>query len=102
VTAICVTHDVDEAILLADRVVMMSNGPNAKIGNIMEVDLPRPRSRRALLAHPDYYAYREELLEFLEAYEGGANPTPDQFESIQEKRSARIARQENTQLVAAE
>ncbi|MGF1621012.1 MAG: ABC transporter ATP-binding protein [Rhodomicrobiaceae bacterium] len=102
VTAICVTHDVDEAILLADRVVMMSNGPNAKIGNIMEVDLPRPRSRRALLAHPDYYAYREELLEFLEAYEGGANPTPDQLKSIQEKRAARIARQENTQLVAAE
>ncbi len=74
VTAICVTHDVDEAILLADRVVMMSNGPNAKIGNIMEVDLPRPRSRKALLNHPDYYAYREELLEFLEAYEAG--PTP--------------------------
>jgi nitrate/nitrite transport system ATP-binding protein len=102
VTAICVTHDVDEAILLADRVVMMSNGPNARIGNIMEVDLPRPRSRRALLAHPDYYAYREELLEFLEAYEGGANPTPDQLGSIQEKRAARITRQENTQLVAAE
>ena len=48
VTAICVTHDVDEAILLADRVVMMSNGPNAKIGNIMDVDLERPRSRKAL------------------------------------------------------
>ncbi|MBO6508753.1 MAG: ATP-binding cassette domain-containing protein, partial [Roseibium sp.] len=59
VTAVCVTHDVDEAILLADRVVMMSNGPNARIGNIMDVDLPRPRSRKELLAHPDYYAYRE-------------------------------------------
>src|SRR5207244_6316438 len=56
VTAICVTHDVDEAILLADRVVMMSNGPNARIGNIMDVDLPRPRSRKALLSHPTYYA----------------------------------------------
>jgi nitrate/nitrite transport system ATP-binding protein len=65
VTAICVTHDVDEAILLADRVVMMTNGPHAKIGNIMEVDLPRPRSRQALLEHPKYYAYREELLKFL-------------------------------------
>lgn len=104
VTAICVTHDVDEAILLADRVVMMSNGPNAKIGNIMEVDLARPRSRKALLNHPDYYAYREELLEFLEAYEGGANPTEDQLKSISEKRAARIARQENTaaNLAAAE
>jgi nitrate/nitrite transport system ATP-binding protein len=89
VTAICVTHDVDEAILLADRVVMMSNGPNARIGNIMEVDLPRPRSRKALLAHRDYYAYREELLDFLEAYEGGANPAPDTLERIRDKRAKR-------------
>ncbi|MCF3642610.1 nitrate ABC transporter ATP-binding protein [Rhizobium sp. TRM95111] len=101
VTAICVTHDVDEAILLADRVVMMSNGPNAKIGNIMEVNLPRPRSRKALLAHPDYYAYREELLDFLEAYEGGADPSPAQLTSIQEKRAARIARQDMARRVAA-
>ncbi|MDF2370374.1 MAG: nitrate ABC transporter ATP-binding protein [Rhizobiaceae bacterium] len=93
VTAICVTHDVDEAILLADRVVMMSNGPNARIGNIMEVDLPRPRSRAALLGHPDYYAYREELLDFLEAYEGGANPSEEQLESIKQKRATRMARQ---------
>ncbi len=93
VTAVCVTHDVDEAILLADRVVMMSNGPNARIGNIMEVDLPRPRSRKELLAHPDYYAYREELLDFLEAYEGGADPSEEQLKSIQEKRAARMARQ---------
>ncbi len=72
VTAICVTHDVDEAILLADRVVMMTNGPNARIGKIMEVDLPRPRTRTELLEHPDYYRYREELLTFLEDYETGA------------------------------
>lgn len=65
VTAICVTHDVDEAILLADRVVMMTNGPNAQVGRIMHVDLPRPRSRKALLEHPRYYEYREELLQFL-------------------------------------
>ncbi len=65
VTAIVVTHDVDEAILLADRVVMMTNGPHAKIGKIQEIDLPRPRSRKALLEHPDYYQYRESLLSFL-------------------------------------
>ncbi|WP_407081661.1 ABC transporter ATP-binding protein [Methylomonas montana] len=65
VTAIVVTHDVDEAILLADRVVMMTNGPHAKIGKILEIDLPRPRSRKALLEHPDYYKYRESLLTFL-------------------------------------
>ncbi len=65
VTAIIVTHDVDEAILLADRVVMMTNGPHAKIGKIQEIDLPRPRTRKALLAHPDYYKYRESILSFL-------------------------------------
>lgn len=65
VTAIVVTHDVDEAILLADRVVMMTNGPHAKIGKIQEINLPRPRSRKALLEHPDYYHYRESILSFL-------------------------------------
>jgi nitrate/nitrite transport system ATP-binding protein len=69
VTAICVTHDVDEAILLADRVVMMTNGPNARIGKVMKVDLPRPRTRRALLEHPRYYEYRSELLGFLEEFD---------------------------------
>jgi len=65
VTAIMVTHDVDEAILLADRVVMMTNGPHATIGKIEEIDLPRPRTRKSLLEHPDYYRYRESLLTFL-------------------------------------
>ena len=101
VTTVCVTHDVDEAILLADKVVMMSNGPNARIGNIMEVDLPRPRSRKELLEHPDYYAYREELLDFLEAYEGGADPTEEQLEGIKAKRAARIARQNKTDSLQA-
>ena len=66
VTAMMVTHDVDEAILLADRVVMMTNGPRAKIGKLMDVPLPRPRSREALLQHPRYYELREELIGFLE------------------------------------
>ena len=74
VTAICVTHDVDEAILLADRVVMMTNGPQRPHRQDHEVDLPRPRSRKALLEHPDYYRYRGELLAFLEECEGGARP----------------------------
>ncbi|WP_394152908.1 ABC transporter ATP-binding protein [Loktanella salsilacus] len=76
VTAICVTHDVDEAILLADRVVMMTNGPQATIGKITDVKLPRPRTRKALLAHPDYYEYRQEVLDFLTEYEHGAKPAP--------------------------
>ncbi|MBL4739850.1 MAG: ATP-binding cassette domain-containing protein [Sneathiella sp.] len=82
VTAICVTHDVDEAILLADKVVMMTNGPNARIGHVMSVDLPRPRSRKALLKHPDYYQYRKEVLDFLEVYEGGADPDPETLQAF--------------------
>jgi nitrate/nitrite transport system ATP-binding protein len=74
VTAVCVTHDVDEAILLADRVVMMTNGPQATIGKITDVKLPRPRTRKALLEHPDYYKYRAEVLDFLEEYEHGKDP----------------------------
>jgi len=66
VSAIMVTHDVDEAILLADRVVMMTNGPNARVGKVLDIDLPRPRSRRALLEHPKYYELREALIGFLE------------------------------------
>lgn len=65
VTAMIVTHDVDEAILVADRVIMMISGPRAKVGQIMEVNLPRPRSRKMLLDHPDYYELRGELITFL-------------------------------------
>ncbi|CUH53995.1 ABC transporter ATP-binding protein [Shimia marina] len=82
VTAICVTHDVDEAILLADRVVMMTNGPQATIGKIVDVDLPRPRTRQALLEHPDYYRYRQDVLDFLEEYEHGAKPKPKAAKAI--------------------
>ncbi len=76
VTAICVTHDVDEAILLADRVVMMTNGPNARIGRVVDIDIPRPRTRQALLAHPRYYEYREAILGFLDEFEHGAHAKP--------------------------
>jgi len=71
VTAMMVTHDVDEAILLADRVVMMTNGPNARVGKILDIDLPRPRTRKKLLEHPDYYGLREQLLTFLAECEHG-------------------------------
>ncbi|MBF0309499.1 MAG: ATP-binding cassette domain-containing protein, partial [Magnetococcales bacterium] len=91
VTAICVTHDVDEAILLADRVVMMSNGPHARVGHVMQVDLPRPRSRAALLAHPDYYRYRERLLTFLDEYEHGHAGRRKPSEKIKPPESEREA-----------
>jgi nitrate ABC transporter ATP-binding subunit len=65
-TALMVTHDVDEALFLADRIVMMTNGPEARVGEIMQVPFERPRDRTAVMEHPDYYALRERLLGFLE------------------------------------
>ncbi len=64
-TVVMVTHDVDEAVLLADRVVMMTNGPAATIGEILSVNLPRPRDRLALATDPGYLAARRTVLEFL-------------------------------------
>jgi nitrate ABC transporter ATP-binding subunit len=64
-TALMVTHDVDEAIFLADRVVMMTNGPEAEIGDIVKIDFPRPRDRRAIMEMPEYYEYREYLIDYL-------------------------------------
>lgn len=65
-TALMVTHDVDEALFLSDRVVMMTNGPEATVGDILTVPFPRPRDRKALLEDPEYYRLRAELIEFLE------------------------------------
>lgn len=64
-TVIMITHDVDEAVLLSDRIVMMTNGPAATIGEIMEVNLPRPRNRITLAKDPQYNEYRSGVLEFL-------------------------------------
>ena len=74
ITAIMVTHDVDEAIFLSDRVIMMTSGPFAKVGDILEVTLDRPRIRKEVIEHPDYYRFRQEVLDFLEEYEHGAKP----------------------------
>ena len=64
-TAIMITHDVDEAVLLSDRIVMMTNGPAARIGEVLDVDLPRPRNRIELAKVPAYLAAREAVLKFL-------------------------------------
>ena len=66
ITAVMITHDVDEAIFLADRVVMMTSGPRAKIGDILNIDFERPRTRKSVLEHQDYYTYRKHLIDFLE------------------------------------
>jgi nitrate ABC transporter ATP-binding subunit len=78
ITAMMVTHDVDEALYLSDRVVCMSNGPAAEVGDILEVNFPRPRDRKAVLEHPDYYKLRAHLIEFLEVH---AHKKPSQPES---------------------
>lgn len=64
-TVIMITHDVDEAVLLSDRIVMMTNGPSATVGEILDIDLPRPRNRIALADEPAYNHYRSEVLKFL-------------------------------------
>ena len=66
ITALMVTHDVDEALFLSDRVVCMTDGPAAEVGDILPVTFPRPRERKQVLEHPDYYTLRERLIEFLE------------------------------------
>jgi ABC-type nitrate/sulfonate/bicarbonate transport system ATPase subunit len=68
-TALMVTHDVDEALFLSDRVVMMTSGPRARVGQIIGVPFERPRQREAVLEHPDYYELRGQLIAFLEREE---------------------------------
>jgi len=64
-TVIIITHDIDEAVLLSDRVIMMTNGPEATIGEVLDVNLPRPRNRIALQHDPEYIRCREAILSFL-------------------------------------
>ncbi|PPC77668.1 bacitracin ABC transporter ATP-binding protein [Pokkaliibacter plantistimulans] len=64
-TVIMITHDVDEAVLLSDRIVMMTNGPAATVGEILQVELERPRNRIALADDPRYNHYRHQVLSFL-------------------------------------
>src|SRR3954467_10270034 len=67
-TAVMVTHDVDEALFLSDRIVCMTDGPEAEVGDIVSVPFERPRDRATVLAHPEYYPLRERLIEFLEVH----------------------------------
>jgi nitrate ABC transporter ATP-binding subunit len=68
-TALMVTHDVDEALFVADRVVMMTSGPRARVGAVLSVEFPRPRRRTEVVEHSQYYELRESLISFLEAQE---------------------------------
>ena len=78
-TVIMITHDVDEAVLLSDRIVMMTNGPAASIGEVLPVDLPRPRDRVVLADDPEFNHYRQQVLRFL--YEKQKNPAAKKTEA---------------------
>jgi bicarbonate transport system ATP-binding protein len=65
ISALMVTHEVDEAVLMSDRIVMLTNGPESKVGGILEVDIPRPRKRLEAVKHPSYYQLRSEIIYFL-------------------------------------
>lgn len=64
-TVFMITHDIDEAILLADRILLMTNGPEARVAESVEITIPRPRNRTEIVEHPNYYAIRNHLVHFL-------------------------------------
>ncbi|MEX1049802.1 MAG: ABC transporter ATP-binding protein [Akkermansiaceae bacterium] len=77
-TVFMITHDIDEAILLSDRIFLMTNGPNARIAESVVIDLPRPRTRAEIIHHPDYYKIRNHLVDFLvkRSHELAGSPPP--------------------------
>ncbi|PYQ51168.1 MAG: bacitracin ABC transporter ATP-binding protein [Acidobacteria bacterium] len=75
-TALMVTHDVDEALFLSDRVAMMTSGPEARLGGVLHVPFPRPRDRQQVMEHPDYYPLREQVIAFLEEQGHPADDKP--------------------------
>jgi len=74
-TVVMVTHDVDEALYLADRLILMTDGPEATVGDELRVPFPRPRSRAAVLAHPQYHACRRHVIDFLEHHAHQSKPS---------------------------
>ena len=109
ITALMVTHDVDEALFLSDRIVCMTDGPAAEVGDILAVDFPRPRDRKAIMEHPKYYELREHLIEFLEvhahkrkpAVSGGSDANRPAVSSAQPKAAPPVAPAEKALLTVA-
>jgi len=88
-TVIMITHDVDEAVLLSDRIIMMTNGPAATVGEDLRIELPRPRNRVTLADDPTYVHYRQEVLKFL--YE-----KQRKLENIKTRKASSTDQQEST------
>ena len=74
-TVVMVTHDVDEALYLADRLILMTDGPEATVGDVLEVPFARPRNRAAVVGHPDYHACRRHVIDFLEHHAHQSRPS---------------------------
>ena len=74
-TVVMVTHDVDEALYLADRLILMTDGPAASVGDVLTVPFPRPRSRAAVLGHPQYHKCRRHVIDFLENHAHQSRPS---------------------------
>ena len=87
ITTMVITHDVDEAVYMSDRICMMTNGPRARVGQVLEIPFARPRNRRDVLEHELYYDLRGCLIDFLEKFDKhkhaapGRKPTPDEDEA---------------------
>jgi nitrate/nitrite transport system ATP-binding protein len=84
-TVVMVTHDVDEALYLADRLILMTDGPEAMVGDVLRVPFPRPRNRPAVLGHPAYHACRRHVIDFLEHHAHQSRPSA--IDGILEKRT---------------
>ncbi len=89
-TVIMITHDVDEAVLLSDKIVMMTNGPAATIGEVLNIELERPRNRVALADDATYQSYRQSVLRFLYEKQGQSEPQPTKKEG-EKQESAKSA-----------
>jgi len=91
-TVFMITHDIDEAILLADRILLMTNGPFARVAESVEITIPRPRTRTGIVEHPNYYAIRNHLVHFLgerskelagQHTDGPNHPTPVRIDKME-------------------
>tara|TARA_B110000879_G_C11020724_1_gene450813 strand:+ start:50 stop:979 length:930 start_codon:yes stop_codon:yes gene_type:complete len=99
-TVIMITHDVDEAVLLSDKIVMMTNGPAATVGEILHIDLPRPRNRVTLADNPKFNDYRQQVLKFL--YEKQSNPADQDANKISSENTDSATAPQPTKHKAAE
>lgn len=104
ITTMMITHDVDEAIFMSDRVIMMTNGPRAKVGQVLDVPFARPRVRADVLSHDMYYDFRGCLIDFLEGQDHrkhGTSSPPHQPQAVPRSEAVELALQTSVPAVAA-